>query len=513
MCPACRLPVKAPAKFCSECGTPLTSVVAPATTLVEQTGPGAIAMDGGVAAGKGGTAMRAALIHNYFPPANPSPAPTLPPSDAALLGAFAAIARSVVADCSKLVTSGLNVDREVAARLRLAQVYVGLETKTLKPAAGPRKTMELLELLYPRGESAPLSALEALFAPQASRIALVGDPGSGKSTLLQYVALGLADELLGALGEPRQLAATQVPVELRGGRRLPLRLALREFAAGLVPDSAGTSGDVEEFLLRQLRAGSHHAAVERLPEVLRRGLAFMLFDGLDEVPRTRVATVRAAIAAFAGGAYGKCRMVVTCRVKSYEKPGFRLESFPKPHEIAPLTALGRGQFVHAWYQEMEAAQPEFRGQGAGCATDLLGAIGTDRLEVMAGNPFFLTAMAALHQRDGKLPNTSAALMHQLVDSVLEESRKRGATAATPDREPELTALLKPVPDGAKQLRRRLEAIAYHARAIRTDHTSRLVPDDTLRAPAKLRNFPNRPLRVRPFLEVVPPPGLEPGQAV
>ena len=126
-------------------------------------------------------------------------------------------------------------------------------------------------------------------------------------------------------------------------------------------------------------------------------------------------------------------------------------------------------------------QPQFRGEGAACAASLLNALRTERLREMAGNPFFLTAMAALHRPDKPLPDTSAELMHLLVNGVLEESRKPGPGAGGRTGEPELAALLRPIKDGLKVLRLRLEAIAYAAREKRQDHASRLVDEDLLRA--------------------------------
>ncbi|MCX6910161.1 MAG: NACHT domain-containing protein [Verrucomicrobia bacterium] len=401
------------------------------------------------------------------------------PTDDELLQAFATPLRSVADDCSKLATRGLSLGGDPHQKpLRLAHVYVSLDTKTPHPSRKEKLIQREEPNISPQVDS-PLSALEALFNPQARRVVLVGEPGSGKSTFLQYVTLCLADQLCAAPGESSHLAGLPVPDLIHAQRVLPLRVLLRDFAPILNAGKPGTSKDVETFLLKLLEDRSHADAAAKLPALLKRGLAFVQFDGLDEVPKSLLPAVRQAITAFAEGEYQKCRVAVTCRTESYKKQEFNLASFPAPHEIAPLPTKQRAQFIHDWYLELEEIRPEFKGEGAGCAASLLSAIATDRLREMAGNPFFLTAMAALHRPEKPLPDTSAELMHQLVNSVLEEARKRGSGSEAKGREPELAVLLKPVKEGIKVLRLRLEAIAYKARDDRQDRASRFVDKDLL----------------------------------
>jgi formylglycine-generating enzyme required for sulfatase activity len=396
-------------------------------------------------------------------------------TDDELLQAFTTYLHAVADDCSKLVTRGIDLGGDAHQKpLRLAHVYVSLDTKSLRPSRRDERRAS------PETMSA-LSALEVLFDPQTLRVVLVGEPGSGKSTFLQYVTLCLADELCAAQGAVSHLAGLEVPDLVRRQRALPLRLLLRDFAPTLDPAKAGSSQHIEDFLHSQLVDRCHTEAAARLSELLKRGLAFVLFDGLDEVPGPLVSAVRQAIAGFAAGEYRRCRIAVTCRTESYKKAEFKLIDFPVAHEIEPLSSEFCARFVHAWYRELEEVQPQFRSEGAACAASLLNALATEQLRGMAGNPFFLTAMAALHRPDKPLPHTSAELMDRLVNSVLEESRKRGAGSEAKTGEPELAALLKPVKEGLKVLRLRLEAIAYAAREKRQDQASRFVDEDLLRA--------------------------------
>jgi hypothetical protein len=113
---------------------------------------------------------------------------------------------------------------------------------------------------------------------------------------------------------------------------------------------------------------------------------------------------------------------------------------------------------------------------------LIDALTNPELQDMAGNPFFLTAMAALHRPDKPLPDARAKLMNELVNSVLEESRRKRADADGDAKapEPELMALLKRASIGIDDLRSFLELIAYKSREKRQDKNSRFVDEPLLR---------------------------------
>lgn len=411
-----------------------------------------------------------------FAPPQP-PSSELAPTDAALLELFFPYLGSEANLCWQLVTRGINLDSGTKA-LRLAQVYVSLDTKSPRPRQPEARKDK------PEAEQ-NLSAVEVLLDKNSTRVALVGEPGSGKSTFLQFVLLYLtythssapdANFHFAGLNERRE-KALEILREQQD-KMLPLRIILREFA----PTATGAAGDVVKFLEGSLGRLGYQKAANKLDDALQRGLAFVLFDGLNEVPRTQLSAVKKAIEAFAQGIYGKCRIAVTCRTESYKKSEFKLADFLALHEIAPLSSALQTEFVQAWYKELEQAQPQFRGQGDMCAARLINALSNERLQEMAGNPFFLTVMAALHRPDKPLPDTGAKLMNELVNSVLEESRRVradvDADAKTP--EPELTSLLKRASIGVKDLRSCLEAIAFDAREKRHDKGSRFLDDDLLR---------------------------------
>ena len=360
---------------------------------------------------------------------------------------LAAVAR----ECRDVVLRGipLGTDADNIA-LPLASVYVQLETGTPRPepAGGAAR-------LHAGGN---FSALEALLDDEQDRVVLVGEPGSGKSTFLQYVTLWLAAPLSGLQGAKLPTAGLEPPPRLRDRPLLPLRIILREFAHALEDRKEGCSEDVVQFLVQRLRSASHHAAADTLPKLLGSQHALLLFDGLDEVPARLLKRVRQAISSFADGEHQASRVVVTCRKLSYLRPEFRLAGFPDEHEIMPLRAQLQSEFVRGWYRALGNARPELKPECEACATSLLEAIRndpSDRLKEMAGNPFFLTAMAGLHRPDRPLPNTGSALMNLLVDSLLRESRRAGQDRDDGPKaaEPELSALLRGLPKGFDDLRK------------------------------------------------------------
>jgi formylglycine-generating enzyme required for sulfatase activity len=445
----------------------------------------------GISGSEFGSLVFAALGMGMSSVAKPEAPVTASLSDAELLHIFSPCLGGEADKCWQLVTRGINLGSGADA-LRLAQVYVDLDTLSPRPRRSDEPMSEQDGGQY-------FSALEVLFAENSRRIVLVGEPGSGKSTFLQFVLLCLtykhsrdtkALENFAGLDE-------KVPAILRSQQdtAIPFRIILREFAAELDPDTKGGAEDVVKFLAGQVRDRCSSETAGQVEEVLKRGLAFVLFDGLDEVPRPQVPAVRRAIQLFTQGDYVKCRVAVTCRTRSYEmveQQGgqnvfvFKLDGFPTPAVIAPLSRGRQAEFIGAWYRELERAQPQFKkGEGTTCASTLITALADDRLQEMAGTPFFLTAMAALHRPDKELPNTSAELMDELVRGVLEEARKRQTIPNPAAAQPEMAALLQIIPDGFKLLRSRLETVAYLAREKRQDHNSRFVDEDTIRQKLRL----------------------------
>ncbi len=357
-------------------------------------------------------------LHNHYY----GTVPTVPPSDEALRAVFAGYCESLAEQCRIVNVVGLNIEPERGQRAPgLDAVYVGLETNSHLPGDKGKEV-----------ESRTLSAWDALFLPDKTKTVFTGEPGSGKSTFVQHVARRLAQEEKG-------------PV--------PFRIVLRHFERDLAAGAKGTAKEVFDWLQKVLTDAQHTEAAAQLRELLKRGAAVVFFDGLDEVPQASLPIIREAIRAFAAGEYAKSRIVVTCRIASYERKETRIAGFPEPYQIVPLSDALQQRFVAAWYQESkDCGFLKSAAEQTQCEHTLRKAVrASEDLQDMAGNPFFLTVMAQLHRLEKPLPDTGAALMDQLVDGILRDSRKADDATATQHR---------PIAADPAKLRSRLETIAF-----------------------------------------------------
>lgn len=269
--------------------------------------------------------------------------------------------------------------------------------------------------------------------------------GAGKSTFCRWAALqstpGTSTSHLVAAPEEYQ---ELVPESLR--TRLPLLVPLREFWTAMKCGRGQHSwqrSDLEQEL---------GAWVDRSPppglngtlfkEHLRAGSAFLLLDGLDEVPVSEPqhgATIYPRQLLLSGLAdalpaweTAGNRTLLTSRPYGLDETGLaRLRLLPAPLE--PLPGPLQELFVTRWFHTLKRDE---------LASDLLEAIHSrDDLAPLVENPMLLTAVCVLYDKGERLPEDRYQLYKSIVDVVL-HSRFPGDAR---EREPVL---------------RRLEAIAY-----------------------------------------------------
>jgi len=160
--------------------------------------------------------------------------------------------------------------------LELAQVYVDLDTQTEIPADGR-----------------PLRAPEALAGNR--HLVLLGGPGSGKSTLVHYAALCLCSHRL----DPTAGWRARLSGWPENEAPIPIIVRLRDFARWLGRKKKAETRQVWDFLVERLRSELLEQAIGPLEAAVEDGQAFMLFDGMDEIPRSEQRTqIRDVVAAF-----------------------------------------------------------------------------------------------------------------------------------------------------------------------------------------------------------------------
>ena len=158
----------------------------------------------------------------------------------------------------------------------------------------------------PKGWQKTDAAIDAV--TEFPRLVVLGDPGSGKSTLVNWVAFNLARPVKSPLSE-------------RLGPLVPIPMVLRE-----VPVGPGVRWDslLEAFLghLMCKPLLAHRHPTKLLTDLLSRGQAIILLDGLDEIGSVHIR--RALRDAVLDGMwrFRRCRWLLTSRLVGYDEVPF-----------------------------------------------------------------------------------------------------------------------------------------------------------------------------------------------
>lgn len=410
-------------------------------------GRGAIAQNGGVAAGERGVAAaglpgiaqtgdgsRAVQAGQYIEHQEvhlPSPSPTATARERYL--------KRLSQRCKVLPLAALGGDEDTGDTVRLDLVYISLDTE-------PRVESEPRSRSRPDQEPKRLSALDV--ATDARRLVLLGGPGSGKSSFVHHPAARLADAALCERNGP--------PGWEKG--MLPLLLTLRDLRVSELRLD-GLSGKERDHSFVEAVWICWHAALEEFgatelrPELeaaLDAGRVLLVFDGLDEVPERARERVRAAVGAVLRTYPAVPRVIVTCRTRSYA--GQAVLSDFAAHTLAALRPEQVGQFIHAWYNAQAGLGRMDSGRAANRASDLEEAALSDDLRGLSSNPMLLTVMAIVHQRNVRLPPERVRLYAQVIDVMLSRWQQHKGIRVS-DR---LAEVLR---DG-RRLRAYLERLAY-----------------------------------------------------
>jgi formylglycine-generating enzyme required for sulfatase activity/energy-coupling factor transporter ATP-binding protein EcfA2 len=419
---------------------------APKATLTNQaknTGSGAIAQgEGSTAASDHSIAIRGNVYGDVYQ----GPAPK--DGNEAL-----AIYRAVLAYLTgRLSLRGLDMGVSDASRkqapLDLAQVYVDLDTTFMVPTVQDGKKEQ------GDSKSRPLSALEAVIGNR--RLVLLGDPGSGKSTFVNRLACGLA--------EPSTVSHCLIGWSPSEANSLPLLVVLRDYAR-IIQVGEPSCQHLWSFITARLQAQNLGDAAEPIQQCLQQGKAFVMFDGLDEIPtREQRRFVRDAVTAFSQR-YPNNRYLLTCRILSYQEPSehgeedLRISGFPV-FTLAPFDDGKIDRFIAAWYHELTEKGTVNAEERDGLTLRLQGAVRRPDLHGMAGNPLLLTVMALVHTHKGRLPDARAVLYEDTVDLLL--SRWDEQKQANKQARPGLGKLLDSAGRGEIDLKRVLWTLAFNA---------------------------------------------------
>ncbi|MEZ4664583.1 MAG: SUMF1/EgtB/PvdO family nonheme iron enzyme [Caldilineaceae bacterium] len=430
---------------------------APALVQIEQSGSGAVAMQGGTAAGKQGIAA-----HSMTNPINvtgdnaqitvqqlsaPHPqSPTTDPQEPLF-----AYLHALRKECNALPLAALGGNVSSGAEVCLDDVYIELDTDE-QVALTEQEKAELRAQNRRVADDAkrPLKTLEA--AQQHAHLLLLGDPGSGKSTFVRQWAGRHAAALLGGQAQ-----------------MLPIFVVLHELIEGL--DQLAQNADFQQGRQRQrqrmlremlqaewTRRLDEWEAADFEAELLARAKAktadqvLLVLDGLDEIPEPLRPILLEMMGALGDVFTGIGQIIVTCRSRSYWDgmlPGYKAVT------LAPFTDAQINRFIADWYGAQQKLGRMDQRRAEQNIADLQTAARTN-LRELAGNPMLLTTMTIIHQRETRLPDQRVEL-YSLAVEVLTQRWQQGK-----DQVANLSDALNALLGDMRKLRRILELLAYQA---------------------------------------------------
>ncbi|HEY1432425.1 MAG TPA: SUMF1/EgtB/PvdO family nonheme iron enzyme [Stellaceae bacterium] len=369
----------------------------------------------------------------------------------------------------------LGHDRQQGQALTLSHVYVpALTARPAEPdvpTAGKRKTQP-----DETAERIPVPLLQRL---DAGSLYVPAPAGAGKSTFCRWAVLQsiAVDDLAPAVPAPEEFAET-APMNLRG--RLPLLVPLRDFHERIDSGRGRRTGNRRELEETLAAWVDQSPLADRLTGAnllahLRAGTAFLLLDGLDEVPvfDTRDGAEvypRDLLLTGLGDALPAWlkagnRVLLTSRPYGLDEGGLRKLGLPQA-PLEPLPEPLQDLFIARWFHALDKAE------------QMNGLIATirerDDLGPLAENPMMLTALCVLWDSGGRLPEDRYELYRRIVDNVLfhrfrDEVRQREPARAR------LEAIAHGMHVGDRESRR--ESPAAEISYLEIDHILRAFADD------------------------------------
>ena len=219
------------------------------------------------------------------------------------------------------------------------------------------------------------------------RVSVLGSAGSGKTALLRHIALAMCDK--------KVFAETKFKTST-----FPFFVHLPKYAR-----DTGGSQSISDYLATQLERYTDSYAPQFVQRLLRRGLASLLLDSLDEVPPSVREVVVEQIRETSRG-YPECRIVVSCRTADYDPIS---DDFYEV-EMARLTEPAVRTIVKAWFREDRTKERE-----------LLRHLKRDEaVRSLCETPLLLSLLCIQFRHDLALPKRKIELFKRCIDAFLRD---------------------------------------------------------------------------------------------
>ncbi len=230
---------------------------------------------------------------------------------------------------------------------------------------------------------------------------LLGPPGGGKTTALWRLALDLVEA--GLAGDD----SAPLPVFVRLGGLQPGQ-SLRD----LLATDLTAPIFLEDAHGKNWRLDAHRVVAGLFDDLLHEGRVLLLWDGLNEVPRSRFAESARALDAFRLANPGRCegawnRSVTTCRADDYAQLREACDRNPYPVQDVILQGLDSATIRQVVIRLL--------GDGKGAA--LLDALNQPEHAALAGlarTPLLLTMLCTVYQAADTLPRNRGQLLKNFV---------------------------------------------------------------------------------------------------
>jgi hypothetical protein len=316
--------------------------------------------------------------------------------------------RAVVRKLDRMELFGADLDT-ASRRYPLNVAYVSLQVirnQYVRP--GPERSQLILSSGQP---------VERAFA-SLKRVLVIGEAGSGKTTLLRWLAVSSATDSF-----KESLASWNGCI--------PFLVSLREFAEAEFPRPA----DLPRFNARQI--------ADEIPtswphDLMRRGKAILLIDGVDELPEGPRRELAREWLHELVETYPNAIYVVTSRSPAIHEP-WPDKTFAIA-ELQPMRMEDIESFVSRWY---DAISEEIGDEGTTEGftqqkRSLYHAIETDRnLRRLAVNPLLCSLICALNRsRQGQLPSDRMGIYRAALEMFLGRRDKERQIAVDPYLTPE-----------------------------------------------------------------------------
>jgi predicted NACHT family NTPase len=215
---------------------------------------------------------------------------------------------------------------------------------------------------------------------QYSKLMVLGKPGAGKTTFLKHLAIQCIEGQF-------------------FGDRFPVFITLKDFA------ETTKKPDILQYISQQLSECDLVDASIKLIQLLKKGKALVLLDGLDEVRAKDDSRVIRQIREFTEQ-YRENQIVVTCRIAARE---YIFKSFVEV-EVADFDDQQIKTFAHQWFKLKKRGKTE----------KFIQKLEEDKpIKELATNPLLLTLLCLIFEEKGKFKTNRSELYEEGIELLLE----------------------------------------------------------------------------------------------